>query len=155
MSEARLVLDLASVSCSGRRPAIGVLYLEMSGVLFPSLRWTEFVVVFLEAWLTAVTRLVRRKSGSERVYFMEGPFCVDLRPVGADRIEVVAIERPESRVAMVSVATDALVKDAVGVAEAVLPVLRDLGCWSRDCEHLVGALRLLVSIRPKAGGRHG
>jgi hypothetical protein len=58
MSKARLVVDPASVRADGNGPASGVVWLALDGLAFPSKGWNDFVVVILDAYASAVLRLL-------------------------------------------------------------------------------------------------
>jgi hypothetical protein len=45
---------------------------------FPDRGWTDLVAGFSTAWLDALTRIAVGKASEERVWFMDGPFAIDI-----------------------------------------------------------------------------
>jgi hypothetical protein len=59
-------------------PTIGEVWIFVGKVAFPAVGWTDFSFCVLGAWAWALRRLIAG-SRSERVFFMEGPYEVELR----------------------------------------------------------------------------
>src|SRR5690348_1203289 len=103
MMEARLVVDPSSISLRASGPATGDIVLMVGTVAFPMAGWNDFVLVILEAWTSALLRLVRGTSDSERVHFMEGPYAVDVMRMADGAFRLRAFERPNRERALVDV----------------------------------------------------
>lgn len=143
MKEVGLVVDPSSIVLCGSGPATGNIALSIAGTWFPATGWNDFVVVILEAWLSALVRIVRGTSDTERVHFMEGPYAVDLARVASGAIQVRTLERPNRQHGLLEVMPLTLVENAVSVADAVVVFCRQHGHHSRDVERLATSLEAL------------
>lgn len=149
MTTARLVVDLSSVSFRPLRPATGNISLLLGGVVFPTDSWNDFVIVVVEAWLTALVRLARHTSASERVHFMEGPYAVDITRLPTGEFRLRAFERPSTDYALIEVSASMLVEDAIAVADAILRMCRTTPDRSADVDKLELALLVLRKEAPR------
>jgi hypothetical protein len=140
MTEVRVIVVPSSVSPGTQGPATGEIAISFNDIVFPLPGWNDFIVVVLEAWASALLRLLRGTSRSERVHFMEGPYAVDISRVEGGAFRVCAIERPNRERFCVDVRPVSLVESVATAAEAVLLVCRQAGLWSPDAEGLEGAL---------------
>jgi hypothetical protein len=140
MSESVVVVDYSRLSGRGSRPATGVVFLEISGSPFPGRGWNDFPVVFLDAWVRSLLRLVRKESKGERVYFMEGPYCVDLSWVDPETVELTGLKRPAQRILVARASLGSLVANAKEVSRRVVSDLELSGYRSTDLERLADAL---------------
>jgi hypothetical protein len=143
MKEARLVVDPSSIALRTSGTATGDIALAIAGVVFPVAGWNDFVVVILEAWLSALVRMVQNASDAERVHFMEGPYAVDMTRLNTGAIQVRAFERPNRPRAIVDVMPLALVQNAVSSADDVLKFCRNQGHRSADLDRLEAATATL------------
>jgi hypothetical protein len=148
MNEARLVVDPSTISLRTSAPATGDIALIVRGVVFPVAGWNDFVVVILEAWLTALVRMCRHTSDAERVHFMEGPYAVDMTRLDTGAIQVRALERPDRERSVAEVMPLALAENAVAAAEGVVAFCRAQGHRSTDFDRLETAL---VALRREVG----
>jgi hypothetical protein len=143
MTDARLVVDPSSLLLRASGPATGDIVLILGSVVFPIAGWNDFVIVILDAWISALVRLVRDTSESERVHFMEGPYAVDITRLENGAFRLCAIERPNRKRALVEVRPLPVVESSITAAEAVLQVCRDAAYRSRDVEQLKAAVSTL------------
>src|ERR1044071_10222141 len=103
MTDARLIVDPSSITFRSSGPATGDITLLVDGVPFPSAGWNDFVIVILQAWISALVRLAQQASQNERVHFMGGTYAIDLGPVRNGLVRLRAIERPHRERALVDV----------------------------------------------------
>jgi hypothetical protein len=143
MTEARLVIDPTSISLRSVGPATGDIALVLGDIAFPAEAWNDFVLVVLEAWLSALTRILRHLSDAERVHFMEGPYSVDITRLSKGAIQVRALQRPNQPRAVAEVMPIALVKDAIAAADGVVAFCRMHDHSSTDLDRLKTALAVL------------
>jgi hypothetical protein len=59
-------------------PTVGEVWLSVGEMAFPSVGWTDFLYCVLGAWVGALQGL-NAGSRSERVFFPDGPYEVELR----------------------------------------------------------------------------
>jgi len=140
MNDARLIVDPSTILLRTSAPARGDIALEVRGVVFPAAGWNDFVVVILEAWLTALVRLMRHASDAERVHFMDGPYAVDMTRLATGAIQVRALDRPDCVRSVADVMPVALAENAVAAAEGVAAYCRAQGHRSTDFDRLETAL---------------
>ena len=56
----------------------GVLYIDVDGRPFPEPGWFNSVVAVLHGWVQAVLDLPESQAVHRRLYFMDGPFAIDI-----------------------------------------------------------------------------
>ncbi len=139
MTHARLVVDATTLR-PGFGPATGTVWLALGAVAFPSNDWNDFIVVILEAWVSAVLRLLSRASQQEIVYFMDGPYTVELALISGGAFRLRAIEGARNERACIATNALPLVESLLTGSEAVLSVARAKDCWSPEAEKLSVAL---------------
>lgn len=62
-----IVVDAKSISPGRTGPATGNVWIMLGQLAFPFQNWNDFVVVILEAWASAIVRMLRGVSEHERV----------------------------------------------------------------------------------------
>jgi hypothetical protein len=95
----RLHADPSTLRPGSLGPSTGDLWLTLGGAAFPGAQWNDFIVVILGAWCAAVLRVVRPRSRTEQVHFMEGPYVVELSRAGQGELHVRAMQRPGGEIA--------------------------------------------------------
>ena len=143
MTDARLIVDPSSITFRSSGPATGDITLLVDRVPFPSAGWNDFVIVILQAWISALVRLAQQASQNERVHFMEGPYAIDLGPVRNGLVRLRAIERPHRERALVDVGIVPLMEDAMMASNHVLEACRRAGHKTADVDRLDAALAAL------------
>jgi hypothetical protein len=146
MSEPQLIVDPLSISRRGSGPDTGDIVLAIGGIHFPMAGWNDFVIVILDAWLSALLRVVQRTSNIERVHFMEGPYAVDLACMNTGRIQVRAIELPNQERAVGESAPLSLVANAAQIANSALAMYRGRDRRSAEIDHLNATLAELLRM---------
>jgi len=145
MTNVRIVVDAKSISPGRTGPATGNVWIMLGQLAFPFQNWNDFVVVILEAWASAVVRMLRGVSEHERVHFMEGPYVVEVSRASEDVLRLHAIERVRQEQEIASEDARALdfIDGMLACSEEVLAACRQKGCWSVDADKLEAALPLL------------
>ena len=138
-----LLVDLESISLRSAGPATGCIAVNLGGEFFPSARWNDFVVVIVEAWASALLRLLRRSSDVERVHFMEGPYAIEIERIENGQLRLRAIAHPNRVRAYADVSSTGLAKALLTVGQGVLQKCRRGGYANRDVERLADALASL------------
>lgn len=136
MTVARLVIDASTMSFRASGPATGNVALMLGDVVFPAPCWNDFIVVIIEAWVSALARLLCKRSERERVYFMEGPYAVDLVALADGRLRLHAVERPNRERACADILPLEFVKSVLSSAETVLQACKNANYTSMDTERL-------------------
>lgn len=140
MTNARLIVDARTLRPGGVGPATGSVWLALGEGAFPVRDWNDFIVVVLDAWVSALLRLLSGASRSEIVHFMGGPYAVELDFISARAFRLRAIEGGHDEKACVDTSALPLIENLLAASEAVLNVARDKNCWSTDAEKLSNAL---------------
>jgi hypothetical protein len=143
MTDARLIVDPSSIAFRSSGPATGDITLLLDGGPFPSAGWNDFVLVVLQAWISALVRLAQQTSQNERVHFMEGPYAVDVGPLRNGLVRLRAIERPHRERALVDVGILPLMEDAMTATNHVLEACKRAGHKTADVDRLDAALAAL------------
>ena len=141
-----LVVDPSTLSIGTSLLATGNVAVRLGSQWFPSERWNDFVVVIVEAWASALWRLLSRTSTVERVHFMEGPFEVRLQAVAHGILTVEALERPNKLRASLNSDERLLATSAVVAADATLQACASAQYRSADVGRLEDAQHRLVAI---------
>jgi hypothetical protein len=118
----RLVFDPSSLSRSAMGTRTGVIYFDSDGDYFPSRNWSDLAPDVAYAWLHALITLSAGQSTTEIVFFMDGPYSVELTQLSSEETEVCFWEnRPKARTphGCITSFSKALLQDAISVAEIV------------------------------------
>lgn len=143
MNDVRLLVEPPTISLRTSAPATGSIALVVRDVVFPVEGWNDFVVVILEAWATALVRILQRSSETESVHFMEGPYVVELTRLTTGAIQVRALERSGRERVVTTVMSLVLAEDALLAAQDVVTYCRSQGHRSRDFDRLETAVLAL------------
>jgi hypothetical protein len=136
MNKSGVIVDYSTLVDRGARPMTGVVFVELNGSPFPARGWNDFPLVFLDAWARGLLRLLRNESRSERVYFMEGPYCIDLVLTENRMVAVSALKRPDQKTLSSSVSLLSLILNATEVSKGILSALGSKKNYSKDLNSL-------------------
>ena len=141
-------LHAGDVSRSASGALIGTLYLKLGDLCFPDVAWSDFVVVVLEWWCSALQRLHQGDPGPIDVPFMDGPYRVEIESLADERLDVTLVRsgaRHDQETARSIVDRSQLTHSLIVAARAVLRQCRQHGWSSRDIEALSESLDALVN----------
>ncbi len=129
------------------RAAICGIWVWIDGVDFPEIAWDDFAVVILSEFASAVHRLSIGRSTCELIYFMNGPYTVEMSSVSNTHVRVRALQGMGRDVEIASAVEeiDLLRADVVGFAENTLAECSADGAWSRDEARLEARFNELLS----------
>jgi hypothetical protein len=133
---AQLRLDAKSFSRSKMGTVFASIWFEVDNESFPSKAWSDLAPAFIRAWLLALFKLVSGKSQNEKVYFMDGPYAVEIASGGLDLLEMRFIDRKrDNEVILFSTKSEtrSCLANAISVAEQVAKVYRKNN-WQDDDE---------------------
>lgn len=101
---------------------------------FPEDGWTDILIPVVKAWIESLYRLREGRANSESVFFMEGPFRIDLFLFpGVDLVTIHFVRRGDAD-ALVESATGSLrelLTSATKTAKLIINQCKKLG-WSND-----------------------
>jgi hypothetical protein len=144
--ETHLVTDVEVLSVRHQGPAIAGIWLAIGNSPFPMAGWTDFVVVVLSWWAAALVRLLRNQSQRERVYFMDGPYSVELSKSQSERLHfrMFAGAGGGREVAAAEVELNGFVNEVVHQSRRILDECKLRDWWSHDAETLESHLNVLM-----------
>jgi hypothetical protein len=150
----QLVVEPGSVRPGHQGPATGNVWLILEHGAFPAERWNDFVVVILEAWVTALWRL-RQGSSCEVVHFMEGPYEVHLSTAGTagQMLRVHPVVRGRGAFPFEETPETEFSTRLLSSGRRVLSACRRQACWSEDAENLRNAVETLRGPRRRLTDR--
>lgn len=74
-------IQKSSFECSKNQLITGVIFFDFMDVQFPRKDWNDFVVIILNWWLSALTKISLGFSKSENLQFMDGPLFVSVKKI--------------------------------------------------------------------------
>ncbi len=137
-----LIAKATSVATRKPGPATGDIWLVIDGRKFPILGWNDFVVVILNFWATALTRLIRDDSKSEIIDFMEGAYCVVVTMTTPTTLKVCAFEGDGRRVKgpVGEVPLEQVVLELTSQSREILAECKKQNWWSKDADILLSSI---------------
>jgi hypothetical protein len=150
-SVVRLCVDVSTLRAGRRGPATAGIWLAVGERVFPEAGWNDFVVVILERWGHATTRLLTGASNRETIHFMDGPFEAHVAVFPGSVLEFITVERGARADAPTRTPSRIFVDSLISAAEAVLRACREQSCWSVDADRLSLLLPSLAGEAAEAG----
>lgn len=92
----RLYLSLETLRRSKKGTISGQVWLDFEEGTFPEKNWSDIAVAVVLAFLSATEKIISGRSDSEMVYFLDGPFYVQITRSAADRLEFHTFARQQS-----------------------------------------------------------
>lgn len=141
-------LHARDISRSASGALIGTLYLKLGDRCFPDVAWSDFVVVVLEWWCSALQRLHQGESGPVTVPFMDGPYRVELELLANGRLDVTLLmsgARHDQEIDRAMIDGNQLTHSVIIAARAALRECRERGWGSRDIDALGDSLDVLLA----------
>ncbi len=135
-----LVTDLSSLRVRSPGPAIAGVWLAVGASAFPSLGWTDFIVVILGWWADALTQILRDKTSHAKVHFMDGPVMVELSMAESDRLSFKMFDCSTERhvVAVGDALLKRLLAEVTERSRLVLEECESRKWWSTDADFWAG-----------------
>ena len=141
-------LHVGDVSRSGSGALTGALYLKLGDRCFPNAVWSDFVVVVLEWWCSALQRLHQGELGPIAVPFMDGPYRVEIESLADERLDLTLVRsgaRHDQEIDRSMVDRNQLTYSVIVAARATLRQCRQHGWSSKDIDTLSDSLGALVN----------
>jgi len=95
MNTITIQVEKSSLECTENKLITGIIYFDFGRCQFPENDWNDFIVIILNWWLSALTRIALGVSDSENLQFMDGPLFVKVKKMDADMCNIECIN--ESR----------------------------------------------------------
>jgi len=154
MDLARVVFDESDADVSEvSGVATGGIWLRVGRLEFPATGWNDFAVVVLAGWADAALRLLEGDSTRRQIYFMDGPYAVEMTaaPGGAWRLVLVERRRSGRRTHSVSVDPAPLVESITEAADRLLTICQKRGWLTSDPAQLADTVAQLRSRTGRSG----
>jgi len=150
VAKIELVLPRESLVLNAGQAVRGVVFFRQGASAFPMEGWHDFAATLLVGWLSALQKLASGEETRTELFFMEGPYQVDLEMAAATAVTVTCVDRFMPEVRRQSVQDFPALADAVCEAgSAVLDWTASIGLRNRE----TGELRaLLAGLRAQTGG---
>ena len=140
-TETILIADIGTLKVRPRGPAIAGIWLLTENGAFPAAGWSDFVVVILGWWASALLKAIRGDGIRSRVHFMDGQYAVDVAiSDGVIHFRLISQDR---EVGMGATAFNPFVRALASQSRSVLGECRSKEWWSADAdtlEQLLGEL---------------
>lgn len=134
----------------------GLIYFETEKGFFPEKGWSDLVVAFTSAWIEALIRIASN-SKSEQVWFIDGPYAVDLSISDLGMVEARFVHdqlKGKSLLQSSSATKEHLFSNAITIAGTVLTACSQKGWSDNDTEALAvstkQATEILSAIRSRS-----
>lgn len=137
-AETRLIIDVETLQVRPLGPAIAGIWLETDSEAFPASGWTDFVVVILSWWASALATIIRGNRGRMRVRFMDGPYAVDVA-ISSAILHFTLISR-DKEIGVGEAELNPFVLTFTSQAGEILHACRSQGWWSLDADRLESLL---------------
>jgi hypothetical protein len=122
-----VTVDTSSLTRSSRGQIVGVAYTTINGCAYPKAEWSDSVIPVLSSWLESLFDLANRSSGKVSLYFMDGPFRIEVANGGRWHMTAIDGRRADRVVSESDISPD----DAIAaVQEAVSRTLE--ACSERN-----------------------
>jgi hypothetical protein len=141
MTRAAIHLGDGVFGNSAKGLGFGEISLHVGELTFPDSSWTDFVVVVLTWWCSALFRLLAGEPKPIEVRFMEGPYLVMLGPLNGDVVHLVLVEDRWKREIRgeTDVDTRILIRSVLSAADIALMECKSRSWWSDDADKLLAA----------------
>jgi hypothetical protein len=116
----------------------GRVYFEIGDSFFPDNGWTDLIAAFTTAWLEALTRIATGSVASNRIWFMDGPFAVDVSASGHGVLKVTFLHKEAVKHSAEAILRD-LLENATTVSKQVLASSELRGWSGKDVGDLAAA----------------
>ena len=149
MSPVCLQIEKDTLVTPAQGMATADMRLEINGTSFPTQNWNDNVLVVLNWWVEALTRLIiSGNSAREVVHFMEGPYCVEINMPTPDSVGFRAVERSLKAIEVATGEESAkeFIRTVTSQSHEILSACEQRGWWSKDAENLKLSLGTLKNV---------
>jgi hypothetical protein len=137
-TETCLIVDVGTLEVRPRGPAVAGIWLVTESGAFPAAGWSDFAVVILGWWASALLKTIRSNGVRVRVHFMDGPYAVDVA-VSSGVLHFRLISR-DREVGTGEAALSPFIRALTSQSREVLHACRSREWWSADADNLESLL---------------
>ncbi|MCB1020413.1 MAG: hypothetical protein KDC27_10820 [Acidobacteria bacterium] len=156
VTETHLVTELGELNVRANGPVTAGIWFATDSSGFPMVGWTDFIVVILGWWVAAILRLLREDSGTERVYFMDGPYAVEVSKSAWGRLHLRMFAGPGEGQEVATGEADVthFIAELSRQSQKLLDECELQGWWSPDADTLALHLQNLDRELALEGGEN-
>ena len=137
-----LIIDLSILGQTQGSGIISIIYWQCGDCCFPQFKWSDFVVVILSWWMESV----RDMEQPTKLYFMDGPFFMELHPAEAGRAHLDCYEsngigeNDRRLIGCYNIPIARFKREIMAAARLVVTTVEERGWKSKDIERLKALL---------------
>ena len=125
-----------------------IFYLSFNDVFFPSNQWTDFAIIVLNWWISAIIENYKKKNAKFKLFFMDGPYYVEcLKHGSVVHLSFIEEKKLKQTICEGDVEIEVLVAELISVSSEIIQAIKkhDFG-ELRDFNNLEKALAKLKSL---------
>jgi hypothetical protein len=123
----------------------GSVHFEIGDQFFPDNGWTDLVSGFVTNWLDALTQIAQGKVTHQRVWFMDGPFAIDLSANNHDGLAMTFLHKEVQKYLLNANVKD-LHRNGIDVGKQVIASCKQRGWTDKDVSDLSEAIKLSIEV---------
>jgi hypothetical protein len=145
MSMVSIATNAATLRVSQNGPPTADIWILIDGCEFPMLGWNDFAFIILGWWSDALLRLLSKASEKELIYFMDGPYAVEIACIPYEKFMFKALKGPERKTihAMSEEGIEPFVNGFIFQAQEMITAYAQCGVPSNDVDALKLSLNAL------------
>ncbi|MBK9585485.1 MAG: hypothetical protein KA099_07925 [Alphaproteobacteria bacterium] len=89
LSKIHIQVDLDAFAESS--PEVGVVYFDFRDSQFPSLGWSDFIIIIISWWLNSLFKMIAKNLDIAELRFMDGPHLIRINRITESEVECVCI----------------------------------------------------------------
>ena len=126
----------------------GSVHFEIGDQYFPDSGWTDLVAGFLTNWLDSLTRIAQGKVTEQRIWFMDGPFAIDLSANDHGHLSMMFLHK-EVQKYLVDANVKDLLRNGIDVGSQVIASCKQRGWNNKDVSDLSEAIKQSIEVTPQ------
>ena len=112
---------------------------------FPDRDWTDLVAGFLTTWLDALTRIATGTAAERRVWFMDGPFAIDISAHNHGDVRMKFLHK-EIQTYLVDTNVKDLLRNGLEVGNQLIASCKQRGWTDKDVSDLSQAIKQGIEV---------
>ena len=117
----------------------GSVHFEIGDQFFPDSGWTDLIAGFLTTWLDTLTRIAVGEITQQRVWFMDGPFAIDISANNHGHLIMTFLHK-EVQKYLVDANVKDLLRNGIVVGKQVVARCEQKGWTDKDVSDLSEAI---------------
>ncbi len=120
-------------------------YLDINGISFPDSQWTDFAIIVLNWWISAILEIHQKENADFVLHFMDGPYYVNCCKHGKDvHMSCIEDKKHKTTICECDIEFNELVHELIDVSTKIIQTVeRHDFAELREFDGLKKALTLL------------